>query len=362
MQYNRGLWPATLKSMFDVVEKMEHKSRALLIPMSLAFLAVTGVLDYETGFNLSFSAFYLLDVGFAVWFIGAPFALTIAVLSIVVSQVGDWAAGAHYSTILVPIWNALILITVYLTVVWLLQRLRDAQRRLENTVQDRTRALTQEIAQRERVEKDILEISEREQRRIGHDLHDGLCQHLTATAMAGQVLGEKLAARSLPESADATELVRLIEDGITLARNTAHGIAPLEMESEGLVDALRALADNVSRTFRVACRVVCDSPPPIEDPAAATHLYRIAQEAVHNAVRHGHPKQIVVSLSRVRHRAQLTVEDDGIGLPEDWQTGRGLGTHIMAHRAVIVGGALSIEPNPTGGTFVSCSFPLPHAA
>jgi signal transduction histidine kinase len=149
---------------------------------------------------------------------------------------------------------------------------------------------------------------------------------------------------------------------MVMTRNVAHGIAPVEMESEGLVSALRALAESVSRMFKVVCRVECDSPPPIDDAAAATHLYRIAQEAVNNALRHGRPKQIVVSLGRVRQRVELTVEDDGTGLPEDWQSARGLGTRIMAHRAGLIGGELSIEPNPTGGTFVTCWYPLPAAS
>jgi len=283
-------------------------------------------------------------------------------LSIIISIAGDWAAGAHYSTVLIPIWNALIQTVVYLSVVWLLGALRAAQQELEHKVEQRTSALMREIGERERLEKEILEISEREQRRIGHDLHDGLCQHLTATAMAGQVLGQKLSARSLAESKDAGEIVRLIEEGIVMTRNMAHGIAPLDMESEGLVTALRGLAANVSRMFKVACLLECDSPPLIENAEAATHLYRIAQEAVQNALRHGKPHQIVMSLSRVRNRAELTVEDDGAGLPENWQSGRGLGTRIMAHRATMIGGMLSIEPNPTGGTFVTCSFPLADAA
>ena len=332
---------------------------AFLIAISLAFLGAVGIVDYLTGFNLSFSVFYLLDIGFAAWLIGRGFALTVAALSIVISVVGDWAAGAHYSTVLIPIWNALIQCVVYGVVVWLLGSLREAQKELEHKVEQRTRALTREIGERERLEKEILEISEREQRRIGHDLHDGLCQHLTATAMAGQVLAQKLTSRSLTEAADAGELVRLIEDGIAMTRDMAHGIVPLEMESEGLVTALRVLAGNVGRMFKVSCVLQCDSPPPIEDVDTATHLYRIAQEAVQNALRHGKPGQIVMSLSRVRDRAQLSIEDDGAGLPEDWRSGRGLGTRIMAHRAVMIGGELSIEPSPTGGTLVTCSFALP---
>ncbi len=348
--------------MLAVVKQLERRSRAFLILVNLAFLALVGAVDYVTGFNLSFAVFYLLDIGLAAWLIGRGFALAVAALSIIISVAGDWAAGAHYSTVLIPIWNALIQSVVYGVVIWLVGSLRPAQRELERKVEQRTRALTRAIGERERLEDEILEISEREQRRIGHDLHDGLCQHLTATAMAGQVLGQKLAARSLAEAADAAELVRLIEDGIAMTRDMAHGIAPLEMESEGLVTALRALAANVARMFKVACTLECDSPPPIEDVATATHLYRIAQEAVHNALRHGKPRQIVMSFSRVRERAQLSIEDDGVGLPEDWQSGRGLGTRIMAHRAVVIGGLLSIDPSPTGGTLVTCSFALPARA
>ncbi len=95
------------------------------------------------------------------------------------------------------------------------------------------------------------------------------------------------------------------------------------------------------------------------DTEAATHLYRIAQEAVNNAIRHGKPRQIFISLTNRKGVVELTVEDDGTGLPEEWQKQRGLGTRIMAHRAGMIGGTFSIEPNPTGGTFVKCSMPTP---
>jgi signal transduction histidine kinase len=167
-------------------------------------------------------------------------------------------------------------------------------------------------------------------------------------------LTEKLDAKSLAEAADAREIVKLAENGITLTRNLAHGISPAEMETEGLITALREFATNISKLFKVNCTFDCESPPVIGD-AAATHLYRITQEAVNNAIRHGKPKQIVVSLSNQKGRIELTVEDDGSGLPEDWQKNRGMGTRIMAHRAAMIGGTFSIEPNPTGGTFVKCS-------
>jgi signal transduction histidine kinase len=341
---------------------LEQGPRVVLILISLGFLALVGVIDYLTGFQISFSVFYLAAVGLAAWFIGKGYGFFFSVLSVAVSILGDIAAGAHYPSPFIPIWNAAILLFFYFIVVWLLTDLRASQKELESKVRQRTTALTREIAERERLEKEILEVSEREQRRIGHDLHDSLCQHLTATAMAGQVLGEKLAARSLPESAEAREIVRLVQDGIALTRNLAHGLSPFDLDAEGLVTGLRELAAGISKTSKIVGTFECESPPAIRDANAATQLYRIAQEAVNNALRHGKPRQIVMSLFDRKGRIELTIEDDGVGLPDDWQKNRGLGTHIMAHRAAMMGGTFSIEPNPTGGTYVKCSIPTPATA
>ena len=341
-----------------LVRNLEQRPKSLLVAASFVLLIVVGLVDYLTGFNISLSVFYLLAIGFAVWFVSRGFGFFMSVASVVSWLAGDFAAGARFPNLFIPAWNAVILLVFYFIVVWLLDRLRSLNRELESRVQQRTAALTREMAERERLEKEILEVSEREQRRIGHDLHDSLCQHWAATAMAGQVLGEKLAAKSLPEAADAGGIVKLAEDGITLTRNLAHGISPVEMETEGLVTALREFSANVSKLFKVTCVFECGSPPQIDDPAKATHLYRIAQEAVNNAIRHGRPKQIVISLSSRKGQIELTIEDDGAGLPDDWQKNRGLGTRIMAHRAAMMGGTFSIEPNPTGGTFVKCSVPV----
>src|SRR5208282_1858344 len=120
--------------------------------------------------------------------------------------------------------------------------------------------VARDITGRKRLEREILQISEREQRRIGHDLHDGLCQHLTATALAGQVLTERLEAKALPESAAAGKVVDLVEEGIDLARNLARGLYPVEMEAEGLMDAFQDLADNITTGARVRCVFECDAP------------------------------------------------------------------------------------------------------
>ena len=342
-----------------LARQFETRPKSYSALVSVLLVAVIGLIDYMAGYAIFFSAFYLIPVALAAWYVGKTFGVVISISSVAVSIVGDYAAGAAYPNVLVPIWNGLIELTVYFVVVKILASLRKLHGELEARVRQRTTALTNEMLERARLEKEILEVSEREQRRIGHDLHDGICQHWAATAIAGQVLGEKLAAQSLPEAADAREVVRLVENGITLTRNLAHGIAPPEMESEGLVRALQEYAANISKMFKINCGFECELPPLIEDTEAATHLYRITQEAVNNAIRHGKPRQIVISLANRKNQVELTVEDDGGGLPDDWQQQRGLGTRIMAHRAAMIGGSFSIEPNPTGGTFVKCSMPAP---
>jgi signal transduction histidine kinase len=342
--------------MVRLLAKLEQCSRGALIAAALAILALIGGIDYLSGFEILFSVFYLLEVGLAAWFIGRGFGLLMSVLSVIVWIGGDVAAGARYSNPVVPIWNALILMVFYFIVVWLLTNLRSLHHDLEAKVRQRTEALEREMAERQRLEKEILQISEREQRRIGHDLHDSLCQHLTATALAGQVLTERLEARSLPEAAEASKVVELVEGGIDLARNLARGLYPVEMEAEGLMGAFQELADAITKGAKILCVFECDSPVLIHDDAAATHLYRITQEAVSNALRHGKAKRIGINLSEKDGLVKLTVEDDGVGLPDDGPVGNGLGIRIMAHRAAMIGACFAIEPAPTGGTMVTCSF------
>src|ERR1019366_1315464 len=326
--------------MVRLPQRIERRPQLFLILTGLSVLMLIGLIDFLTGFEMAFSVFYLLGVGLAAWFVGRGFGLLMSVLSVLVWIGGDLAAGAHYSNPLIPAWNALILMGFYFIVVWLLTNLRALHRDLEARVHQRTQALTREMAERQRLEEEILRVSEREQRRIGHELHDSLCQHLTGTALAGQVLGERLAARSLPEAADADKVVELVEEGITLARNLARGLYPVEMEAEGLMAAFQDLADSITKGARIRCVFECGAPVLMHDDAAATHLYRIAQEAVRNAIQHGKPKRIGITLAEQNGLVTLTVEDDGVGVPETAQKSGGVGGQIMRHRGAIIGGSV----------------------
>lgn len=345
--------------MIGWIQNIEQRSKPVLLLLGVMFVALVGVVDYVTGYELFFSVFYLLGVGWAAWFVGRNFGIWMSVLSVVVWLIGDVASGAKYSSPLIPAWNAVIFLVVYSVVVWLVANLRSLQRGLEERVQQRTLALQQEMAERARLEKEILEIGERERRRIGHDLHDSLCQHLTGTALAGQVLGEKLAAKSLPEAADAGKVVELVEEGIALARSLARGLHPVEMDAEGLMSAFQELAASTTRLFKISCGFECLAPVLVHDAATATHLYYIAQEAVRNAIRHGKAQRITINLASKEDRVTLTVTDDGTGLPDGFRKSRGLGIRIMAHRAAMIGGAFDIQRCASGGTVVTCSFVRP---
>ncbi len=340
---------------------MEKKfSRLALAAAAIAIVAVVGIADYLTGYELAFSIFYLVPVVLMAWFVGRSMAVGMAILSVAVSLVGDCAAGVLLNRF-VLYWNATIVLGGYLIVVWLLTRLRILHLELEERVRHRTAALTAEMTERERLEKELLEISEGEQRRIGYDLHDSLCQHLIATALAGQVLEEKLAARALREAADAHRVVQLIEDGIDLTRTLARGLHPVELETEGLIGALTVLAANISERFRITCELQCPQPILFHDAAAALHVYRIVQEAVSNAIKHGGAQRVVIALAEDEHGTTLTVTDDGRGLAEATRQGAGMGLRNMAHRASMIGGRFDIQSNAPRGVVVRCCFQNPSS-
>ena len=337
--------------------------RPVLVLATFVLLALVGTADYLSGYKISVLIFYLLPVSLAAWFVGRGFGVAMSLLSAAVALSSDVAAGAVYSSMIIPAWNVAISLGFFLVVTWLLSSLRAVLLELEIRVRQRTIALTEEMAGRERLEKDVLEISEREQRRIGHDLHDGLGQHLTGTALAGQVLAERLAARELPESDDAERIVGLIEDAIELTRSLARGLSPVAMDAEGLSVALTELAAQTTAQFYLPCAFRSAAPVQLADPPTATHLYRIAQEAVGNAIRHGRPSRLDITLAEdPAGRVTLTVRDDGRGLPPAAaRHGEGLGLRTMAHRARMIGATLDVRAGTDRGTVVECTFSKPPA-
>jgi PAS domain S-box-containing protein len=219
-----------------------------------------------------------------------------------------------------------------------------------------------DITNRRRLEREILEASANEQRRVGHELHDGLCQQLTGAAFSAEILAKKLRSKA-PEAVPAVnKLAEEIDQAITQARTLARGLNPVEVHADSLPSALEDLARKVTSTFGIACRFhgPADGDAVIADNVAATHLYRIAQEAVSNAVRHGKASRVELRLRAGEDGVSLWIVDDGVGLPQDAggagqrMKPEGIGLQTMAYRARMIGGALDVRPGAGRGVVVTC--------
>jgi PAS domain S-box-containing protein len=218
-----------------------------------------------------------------------------------------------------------------------------------------------DITERKHLEKTILEISAREQRRIGQDLHDGLGQHLTGIAFMSKVQEQKLMEKCLPEAADSAKIVKLVNEAIHKTRELARGLTPVVSDAHGLMSALQQWAGEVEDLFAVTCRFQCLTPVLIHDDSVATHLFYIAQEAVNNAIKHGHATGIIICLAADDQQGVLSIQDDGSGIPKIAPGNKGMGMHLMNYRARMVGGSLEVRRAETGGTVVACVFPVATA-
>jgi len=241
--------------------------------------------------------------------------------------------------------------------------LQKAKELLEHRVRERThqllvanKELKGEIERRKGLEGEILAISDREQQRLGQELHDGLCQHLTAVAFMARSVALRLKNHRVIDAADIEKIADLVNEAATDTRNISQALHRADVDSAALVDALQDLVDR--EIWRVPCRLEVKPSFHIEDDPAAAQLYRIAREAVINANKHAQAREIVVKLERSPQGMVLRVTDDGVGFSDEPKLKHGLGAHIMNYRAQLAGGRLEIGSSRQGGTCVSCY--LPH--
>ncbi|MBI4662698.1 MAG: PAS domain-containing protein [Verrucomicrobia bacterium] len=219
-----------------------------------------------------------------------------------------------------------------------------------------------DITVRKRLEQEFQEITEEEKRRIGQDLHDGLGQYLAGISFLTKVLQKKLAGKQLPEAADAGQITQLVNQTLAQTRDLARGLCPLGLEKNGLPAALEELSTNAETLFSVSCRIEIDKSLTVPDSSVALHLYRIAQEAINNAVKHGRARTITITLCRAGETAKISIKDDGKGLPRDFAQKNGMGLRLMNYRASMIGASLHLENVAEGGTVLSCVFPDPRSA
>ncbi len=217
--------------------------------------------------------------------------------------------------------------------------------------------ISTDISERKRLEKQILEIGDREQARIGQDLHDDLCQRLVCVAFASNLLEQELAAGSPAQAERAHKISELLDEAITQARSIAGGLFPVNVDTGGLSSALQELCTKVNSASGIRCEFSNGVPVSVGHGSVATHLYRIAQEAVNNAVKHASPTRIAVEIGDTEKTVSLTIHDNGTGIRQGREESGGMGFHIMKYRARMIGATLEITSPTEGGTIVCCSLP-----
>ena len=323
--------------------------RTSLVIVCVIAICIVGFADYLTAYDQPVLLFYLLPISLAAWFGGFGFSAATVTASVGAWLLSDAAAGTPFE----GWWNLAMAFVAFIVFAGVLSQLATLVRELDRRVDQRTTQLRHEMAERQRLDREIVQVADRERRRLGQDLHDRLGQHLIGTGLTAEALKQKLAKQCLPQTADAERLVHCLEEAIDLTRKLARGFYSPELDAEGLSDALQRLADNVSERSQIHCTFHRDDSVRIEDSGVANQFYRIAQEAVTNSMKHAAAKQIDISLTAKGRDVCLTIVDDGVGFSENARS-NGIGLRLMRHGAALSGASFDIGRNGKGGTIVRC--------
>lgn len=341
----------------------QKRSRAILIIVML--MIVIGLSDYATGINVSLLLFYLIPVTLAIAWLGWRSAVLVAIGSELLRLIGDYFANGGNNLPTWNWWNAVGALPVFLILIWILDAFFSLNRQLEQRVKDRTAALVDAANTRRQLEKELLAVGSRERNLIGHELHDEICQHLVGTALAAQVLAQRLNEKNSALAANAETIVSLLEEGADKTRKLAHGLLLSELEPEKLADKLSEIADQASRDS-VHCRFTQVGDTLVRDAGTAAHLFRIAHEALRNALKHAAPRHIDISLVGSVSAIELIIHDDGGGMLVDTLHAAteksGMGLRIMSNRAAFIGATLTIHSGAEQhGTRITCRLPRSQA-
>lgn len=337
------------------LKQVETLPKQVVVLVCIVFVTAVGLVDYATGYETFFFTFYLLAIFWGTWRVSTLFGGLLSALSVTAWVSANIEAGAEFSNYFVPVWNAAIMFTIYLIIVLLLDRVKRINAELEQRVHLRTAALTREIQERQRLQKTLLEAGDHEQRRVGRELHDGLCQHLTGTSLAGHLLAKKLEAKLPTEAAEAARLVRLLEEGIEMTRSLSHQLDPVELKTGQLKDHLEDLTTETRQHHPVDCRLVFNLPRPLTD-TTTTHLYRIAHEAINAALKRKGTKQITVNLETAANDIVLTITDDAPTAENALDIDDSI--RSLRYRADLIGAVLKLEKQTAGGSRLTCMVPF----
>jgi signal transduction histidine kinase len=337
----------------SLANAFQRQSQSVIVFEMILLVLIVGVIDYVTGYQVSFFMFYGPPIFLTAWFCDKKTALLVALLSGITWWWADFASGHPYLHNWHEAWEVVMRLGFFIFIAIGSSALR-ARR-------DITEARIALLEHSRRLEKEIVTISERERERIGQDLHDGLCQYLAAIGCAAAALESDLERMQLDDKARlAGELRSLLEDAVMETRNLARGLVPVETRANGLASALEELALSITRLARIDCRFEQADEVNIAEETTATHLFRIAQEAINNAIKHANARHIMVALSARENAIALEIRDDGVGIDNVPANNRGMGLNILQYRAHCLGGSVRFESLPEGGTRVACRVPQDH--
>jgi len=327
------------------------------VAISVSVLFV-GWVDFATGNRLSLAVVYLLPVVLATAWLGRRAGVITAVASMAVRFLADLLTGDSGLDQTWLWWNSIAGLLVCLVVVWILDALIRLHRQLEQRVRQRTLELERETRRRQEVQRELLELSANERSAMGRELHDQLGQHLVGTAMAAQVLAQRLQGQA-DLSGQARRIAALLEQGVAETRQLAHGLLLTQIEPGRLVAEFEELCSTLRQQYpQVACGMGVRATVQLRDAGTAAQVFRIGQEALRNAFRHSGARRVGLTLDTDdAGRLVLAVVDDGRGLPLPGERKAGMGLRIMRHRAEHLGADLQIETMPGGGTRIRCIFP-----
>jgi len=214
------------------------------------------------------------------------------------------------------------------------------------------------MLEHQRLQDEVAELPARQQQQLGRELHDGLGQQLTGLGLLARSLMKRLMDAGPREREMVEQLATGLDHALSDVRTLSHGLMPVPMDAYGLVSALEELARRVSRQSGIKIELQHENPILVSDNETATHVYRIVQEAINNAIKHARASKITLLLEAYEDEAVIEIRDDGNGLPENLPCSKGLGMRTMHHRCKLFGGSLDIYTHDDGGTRVRCSFPL----
>lgn len=267
---------------------------------------------------------------------------------------------AMMRTILVRSWTILAatVLAIFSALMFVIRRAAQTIEVTNRNLAATNEKLQQEVKDREKLENELLNVIERERHSIGQELHDGIGQQLAGITFMVEVLKKKLRRKSsVEEMPFATRIGACVNQVARQTRNLAKGLHPIDLDGDGLVPALEELAVNTEQIFDVSCTLEAEAAISTNDASVIVNLYRIAQEAITNAVKHGKAKNVRIRLTSRNGSSELSVENDGLAFPDRQVHGGGLGLRIMRYRAETILGSLNIRKGAHGGTLVTCVFP-----